>query len=527
MISSLKTIGKLVNSDRWWLWSLLGAALILYEVNLGSLPLRDWDEATIASVARNIWRGASDLNAWLYPTLDGNPYWNKPPLIHWAIALAYSCFGVSEWSTRIIPATLSAICVPLIYAIARAIFANRLTAIFSALVYLTLLPVVRHGRLAMLDGAVIFWFGCSVWCLLKGRFDRRFFLGFGLSLGAICLTKGMAIGVLLGLILALFLAWDAPQLLGNSYLWLGIISGLIPAISWYWLQYLHYGTEFIGINLGTQTFSRIWSSIEEHHEPFWYYLLEVVKYGLPWCLFLPDGISLAAINRQWSWAKLTLVWSSVYFLSVSAMATKLPWYIMPLYPALALLIGVNLTRIWQFPTKYYSRVENGILALLAIGGWGASLYYLCFGLPNERDLFLPIAGLALTITISTVLRFYRSRYFIAVLIAGLYLAFWLFFTSNHWIWELGEAYPVKPIAAAIESNIPPGQIIYTSFPYSRPSLNFYSDRVVISTSISQLQRYWTTKPIYLLLDTATMQNFKSTQMTILESKDDWQLITNR
>jgi 4-amino-4-deoxy-L-arabinose transferase-like glycosyltransferase len=435
---------------------------------------------------------------------------------------------VSEWSTRLIPALLSAISIPLIYAISRIIFAARLTAILSALVYLTLLPVARHGRLAMLDGAVVCWLCLAVWCLLKGRFERRFLLGVGWSLGLICLTKGIAMGVLLGSILAIFLAWDAPKTLKSAYFWGGLILGLLPAIAWYGLQYLHYGKEFIGINLGTQTFSRIWTPLEEHREPFWYYLLEIVKYSLPWLLFLPRGVSLAISNCYWSWGKLTLVWSGIYLLTVSAMATKLPWYVMPLYPALALLIGVNLTRIWQFPARYYSRIENGILALLATACWGASVYYFGLTAQNERALSLPIACLALTLTIAAILRFWKSRYFIAVLISGLYLAFLLFFNSNYWLWELAEAYPVKSIAAAIKSQTPLGQIIYTSFPDFRPSLNFYSDRIVIPASTTELRQHWSTKqPLYLLVDSIAINNLNFTKMKILASSNDWKLITNR
>jgi 4-amino-4-deoxy-L-arabinose transferase-like glycosyltransferase len=520
-----RTVNSFLNDDRWWLLVLLVAALLLYEVNLGSLPLRDWDEATIASVARNIWQGSPDSHVWLYPTIDDQPYWNKPPLIHWAIAISYRCFGVSEWSTRLIPATISAMMIPLIYAIGRAIFANRLTAILAALIYLTLLPVARHGRMAMLDGAIVCWFCLAVWCLLKGRFDRRFLLGVGVSLGLICLTKGIALGVLLGGILALFIVWDSPRIITSPYLIVGLILGLIPAIAWYGLQYLHYGKDFIGINLGTQTFGRILAPLESHQNPVWYYLLEITKYSLPWLLFLPSAIALAKNNYRWSWAKLTLVWSGVYLLAVSAMATKLPWYIMPIYPALALFIAVNLTRIWQFPVKYYSPVDNVILGLVAIAGWVTSIYY--FWSVSDRDLGLLIAGLALTLTVATILRFRKSRYFIVALIGGLYLVFLLFFNSSYWIWELAEAYPVKPVAAEIESQTAPGQIIYTSFPYFRPSLNFYSERVIIPASEKQLRSYWSTKPAtYLLVDTSTIDNLHLTKTRTLASIDNWRLIAN-
>ena len=269
---------RLFKRDSLWVIYLLLAAVLLYTTDIGDLPLRDWDEGIVAGVARNIWRAEPGSQTWLYPTINyGEPYWNKPPLIHWLIALNYRLFGVSEWSTRLVPALLSACSVPLVYLIARELFPHLATAIFSALVYLTLLPVARHGRLAMLDGAIACWFCLGVWCLLCGRKHHAWLLGVGIALGLICLTKGIMMGVLLGGIILLFIAWDSPKLLKKPYLWAGLLLGVIPAIAWYCLQYFHYGTQFLGISLGDKTFKRIWSPVSTISGSPWYYLLEIAK----------------------------------------------------------------------------------------------------------------------------------------------------------------------------------------------------------------------------------------------------------
>ena len=193
---------------RFWLWILFTAAIFLYTFNLGELPLRDWDEGIVATVAREIYRAKPEDSIWLYPqNLDG-AYWNKPPLIHNLIALCYQLFDISEWSTRLIPSIISALCVPLLYLIGKEIFSNQTTALLSAIVYLTLIPVVRHNRLAMLDGAITFEFCVAVWCLLKLRsivinrehnlfYLRLYLLSIGISFSLLCLTKGIAIAVLL------------------------------------------------------------------------------------------------------------------------------------------------------------------------------------------------------------------------------------------------------------------------------------------------------------------------------------------
>ena len=345
-------------AEWFWLLGIFLAAIILLGFNLGGVALRDWDEGIVASVAREIYRSPIGSNNWLYPTIGDRPYLNKPPFIHWLIALSYSWFGVNEWSTRLPAAMLTALSVPLVYAVGREIFTQRSAAVFSSLVYLTLLPVVRHGRLAMLDGAIVCFFLLAIWSILRSRYHLRALWGVSLGLGLICLTKGLMMGCLMSAIALLFLLWDNPRLLASKYFWGAIVLGLIPALAWYGCQYLNYGEEFLGTNLVEQTFSRIWSSVENHQDPPWYYLLEIIKYAHPWLLFLPGGIILAIRQYHSSWAKLTLTWSGVYLSAISLMATKLPWYVIPIYPALSLLIGAKIAKIWQSTPYSYSQVVS-------------------------------------------------------------------------------------------------------------------------------------------------------------------------
>ncbi len=524
-------------ADNWidilWILGLLLAAVILFSINLGGLPLRDWDEGTVAQVAREIWRSPANSQRWLYPTLNGEPYLNKPPLMHLLIAFAYAIGGVNEWTSRLPGALLSAISVPLLYGIGREIFVQRPPAVFASLVYLTLLPVVRHGRLAMLDGAVVCFFLFMVWCLLRWgisprqgltRRNLRYCLGVGISFGLICLTKGI-LGLLLGAIALLFLIWDTPRLLVSWYLWVGIFIGSAPVVAWYTAQWQHYGNTFTDTGIVNQSLSRIWGSVEGHAEPLWYYILEILKYGFPWLIFLPQGWRKTWENRNLSWAKLILVWSGGYLLAISIMGTKLPWYVMPIYPAIALAVGVQLAQMWNVPyPASYPRAAIAFLALLAVGATLGSLYF-GFGSPiKDWELQLILAAAAGTMTLATVLAFQGDRQFILILIWGMYVSLLLFMTSHHWVWELAEAYPVKPVAAMIQSNTPPQTKIYTSYPYGRPSLNFYSDRQIIPATTSQLQQYWQQQQPYLLVDQSTLDNL-SLQSVELGTAAGWTLIT--
>ncbi len=518
--------------ELFWLLGISLAAIILFSINLGGVPLRDWDEGIVASVAKEIYLAPLDSYHWLYPTLDGQPYWNKPPLIHWLIALAYGGFGINEWTTRLPTAILSALSVPLVYAVGREIFKQSSPAIFAALVYLTLLPSVRHGRLAMLDGAIVCFSLLTIWSILRSRWHIRAVWGVGLGLGLICLTKGLMLGFLIGSIALIFVLWDCPLLLMRGYLWWGIILGLIPALTWYLFQYLHYGAQFTQVNLVEQTFSRIWLSVSDHRQPAWYYFGEILKYAHPWLLFLPEAIILALRalrsrslrDRASSWAKLTLTWSLVYLLAISLMATKLPWYIMPIYPAFSLLIGAKIARYWH--SSSHAPISKFFWLLLTLASWIGTFVLVLGATETDNYLELALITIAVTFTLTTILFVKQSRYFIVSLIGGLYLAFLLFFSSQYWVWELGEAYPVKPVAAMIKQVIPSQKVVFTSYPYHRPSLNFYSDRRVIPVSVTTLKQYWLEeKESYFLIKPDLIDKLDLKPQRILGQTDRWQVIT--
>lgn len=518
-------------------WALWGAAVLLLTLNLGGVPLRDWDEGTVAQVAREIWRShlsSEGSLTWLFPTLWGEPYFNKPPLVHNLMAIAFSLGGLNEWTARLPSALLTASSVPLLYAVGREIFVRQSAAILSACVYLTLLPVVRLGRLAMLEGAVLFFVLGMVWCLLRSRRDTRYALGVGLMLAGVSLTKGVMLGGLFGAIALLFLAWDTPRLLTQPYLWLGFSLGSLPVVGWYGAQLWHYGIAFWHENLVEQSLQRIGNAVENNSGPPWYYLLEVLKYSWPWLLFLPLALRNAWNNRGLGWAKLVLVWGGGYFLIVSVMVTKLPWYILPIYPALALALGVQLADLWGRGLHvgrcqlHISRFSSGWgWSLLVLAGLAAAAgAYLAFGQePGDLRSATVVWFLGVTFFATAMLVWRQNPRFIVVLLWGTYLGLGLFFLSPHWVWELGEDYPVRPVADLVRRETPAGEKLYTSDRHRRPSLEFYSDRPILPAPTDRLQVLWqNAADIYLLLDAETLPTWRSRQPEILGKAEGWTLV---
>jgi 4-amino-4-deoxy-L-arabinose transferase-like glycosyltransferase len=105
----------------------------------------------------------------------------------------------------------------------------------------------------------------------------------------------------------------------------------------------------------------------------------------------------------------------------------------------------------------------------------------------------------------------------------MYLVLALLMSSQSWIWELNETFPVKPVAALIRAHVSPGTKVYTSFAYGRPSLNFYSDCQVVSADVTVLQKMWLEQS-YLLLDHASLQNLNLSGGQVLGTSEEFTLI---
>lgn len=499
--------------DRWWEFfyflSLLILAIILYTTNLGTLPLRDWDEATFAQVAKEIYESRFEDWRWLFPTIWGEAYMNKPPLIHSLTALVYSVFGVSEFSSRIVGASLTALSVPLLYSLARELFFPRYYALFVALVYLTTMPVVRHGRLAMLDGGVLCFQILLVLFILKTRRDLRYALPAGLAFALICLSKGWMLGLLLASIVFLFLMWDTPRLLLSKYLWVGFTLGLLPVIAWQVTQYFYYGDQFINTAIKDQSVDRVFTAVEGNQGPIWYYLLELLKYPHPWLFIGIFGLVMAWRHRNWSWGKLILVWTTVYLIAVSVMGTKLPWYIMPIYPALSLAGGVAIAEIKSLPSFIpYPRswkIFFSILTVVMIGGFS----YFWLTQPHNENLLTVLLLLSITFFATAILMIKKDMQFIGVLFWGMYVSLIVFFNSNYWLWELNEAYPVKPIAEVVKQELSPQEKVYIAFDYERPSMNFYSERRVIPVNVENIKELMK-DPVSFLVNEETLSQLDLT-----------------
>ena len=240
--------------DQAPLKALAGLGLVavgLALIGLGDLPLRDFDEATVARVAFELRHGLGE--APLLPTLWNQPYLNKAPGLHSLIALTISATTQpdqlpSEWTIRLAPALLSCLVVPLGGWLQWTLRpGDRSSAITTSVILLTLLPVARHGRLAMLDGSqltamALLWL--ALLQLNRSRCSGLWGTVAGLMASAMLLLKApLLVPAVVAAGLALIWGQEWATWNNRATACIGMLLGLAPGMAWHlWHAHIR-GTE--------------------------------------------------------------------------------------------------------------------------------------------------------------------------------------------------------------------------------------------------------------------------------------------
>ncbi len=507
--------GLFLSPDLRWLVILAVAAIALYTIGLGNMPLRDWDEGYYSVVARELTR----TQDWMYPTRFGQPYFPKPPLGYWIGGLGYRLFGqVSEFTTRFPMAISTALGVPLLYAVVRELTSRRREAILTAGVYLTLLPVIRLGRLHMFDGFINTLLILLLFCVLRSQKNRAWALGIGLCLAGIALAKGI-LAVALGGIVFAFICLDRRwEVFKNPCTWIGIGLGLSVTLGWNIAQWQRYGDVFLQEHLGFHNLARISTTLEGHDGPPWYYLLEIVKYSFPWLFFCPGGLLLAWQSRDTSQGRLVLTGTILFLGMASAMGTKLPWYIMPIYPFFALAVGPQLAR----PLQTYAYGLRWVFAGFVLVGVGGGVYFAL----ADRQIPLLLLAICLTVTMGWTSRqlIQRNPNFVRTLLVGTYGCWALLMMSQSWVWEINEAFLVADVGRMVAAaDIPANQAVYMSFDYGRPSLEFYAEHPVVAVDIEGLKQLHQ-QGQYLLLNPDALEALQIQPKAVVGTADGFSLV---
>jgi len=330
----------------WWL--LLAFALTWF----GTLEYRKLikpDEGRYAEIAREM----AVSGDFVTPRLNGIKYFEKPPLQYWVTATAFNIFGENEWTARIWPGITGFLSVLLAFFTARRLFGERVALLAAATLGSSLFTVLI-GHLNTLDMGLSFFLQLALSALLlvnheqtPERERRNWMLLAWAALALAMLSKGLVALVLCGATLLLysllardFSPWRRLELLRGIPLFLAIAAPWFVAVSL-------ANPEFPRFFFIHEHFERFLEKGHGRYQPPWYFFVILLVGTLPWTLMTLQGW-LTAWGRERSGEfqpqRLLFIWAAVILLFFSASNSKLPSYILPMAPALAMLAGVFLAR---------------------------------------------------------------------------------------------------------------------------------------------------------------------------------------
>jgi 4-amino-4-deoxy-L-arabinose transferase-like glycosyltransferase len=334
---------------------------------LGAIGLVGPDEPRYAWIARAM----AATGDWVTPRLYGQPWFEKPILYYWAAAIGFKLHLPAEWAARLPSAVAAlaaalaigwlgwkhygadggievspALLAPLLFSctVAAIGFARAATPdmLFSASIALAMASAASELRAA---GALR---GIGVGYRVAGGGSAAL-ISFGALLGLAVLAKGPAAIVLAGgAILLWALAtrqWRAALRLAHPS---AIVAFCLVALPWYVLCTLR-NRQFLHVFIFQHNFERYLTPIFQHRQPVWFFAPIILAALLPWTVLLwPVARKGLRIRRENSWRDSPgLFWGCwavfpVLFFSFSA--SKLPGYVLPSIPPLALLCSVALAR---------------------------------------------------------------------------------------------------------------------------------------------------------------------------------------
>ncbi len=365
--------------------ALLAAAALLLGAGLSSIDFWAPDEPRYGQIAEEIRSFDHGLQGLVLLHLGGEPYTQKPPLYYWLAAGIGSISGhVTETAARL-PSVLAGIAtVALTFAFGRRLFPGRTAPLVAGLVLLTSFRFAHLARRAQLD---VLLTACEVLALFAfwriestrddaaadGPVDARLVALLHAALGAAALTKG-PVGWLPLLVIAAYLAWEGR---------LGSLRRIVPA----WALLLSVAPVCIWIAAATSlapsgffeeaVVANVWGRFVEassHMRPIYYYLYQLPADFMPWTLLLPlvpfflwqRARDAGSLPPAW---RLLVVWVVVPLVLFSLSSGKRGLYLLPVFPALALMLGGAVDGWLRRYATLPALVSRGSLALgVALAG---------------------------------------------------------------------------------------------------------------------------------------------------------------
>lgn len=352
------------------LFIFLALALVCYFVfffNIGNYALMDVDETRYVSMARDMFHSKDFLTLYL----NGDYFFEKPPLYFWGECLSFAIFGkVNEFTARFPVALYGTLSTFLVYFVGKKVVSRRYGFI-SAIILATTLEFVMLAKFAILDIVVTTCVGFSVMFGILSQFARRKHLCwwlFYIFSGFAVMAKGIP-GFVVPFAVMFFVTLankTFKEALKPKNVLVGFLLFFLIVLPWHIIMFKIHDPLFFDEYIIKHHINRFFSSSEiDRKQPFYYYILTILWGLIPW-VFSGIAVCVSKIKeiKVSKFMQFNLIAFAVTLLFFSASSTKLITYILPIYFFSANILGY----IWEdyiFNNKYKKPIN---ISVYIIGG---------------------------------------------------------------------------------------------------------------------------------------------------------------
>lgn len=425
---------------------LLAVAITIFFANLGGAPLFDDDEGRNSSCGREM----LERNDWIVPTFNHELRTQKPVLLYWLMMLAYQLFGVSEFAARLPSAVTATGTVLLTYLLGARLF-TRTVGLWAGVLLATSVMFDVSARAATPDSTLIFFTTLSVWLfvrvvpnslppapakevardaasdvvILKGARWYHFVPTYA-AMGMAVMAKGPVGAMLPTAVLFWYVLLERAQLhqypekaanwrergkrIGRHFIsvlsprpvwqaiwllrpWVAVLVVGAIALPWYVAVGIATDGAWLTSFLGKENLGRFLAPMEGHRGPIFYYVIAIIAGFFPASIFLTLSLTelVRNIRRGGQWNASYLLascWAATYIAFFSLARTKLPSYVLPAYPALAIITAAWVEAWLADPARYRGLLLRAALGAVPLVGIGIVIV-----LPIVAHFVLPGEGM--------------------------------------------------------------------------------------------------------------------------------------
>lgn len=341
--------------------------------NLGKNHLIPWDEAIYAKIAKNMVLDNKYIVQRWY-NLWESVWYEKPPLYMWCMAFFMKFLGFNAWAARLPSAIFGLGTMVITYLLGKKLF-NKTVGFLAGLALVTTTQFLYYSRASMLDITATFFLVLSIYIYLFAleKDKRSLWVLSGVVIGLSAMVKGV-VGLLPFPIIGLYELYilftkqeklDRKRII-NYLLMFG--ACMLVALPWHVYMYKLFGGEFLKGYIGYHVWDRAVNAIEDKGKPFFWYLV-VLKVSMRiWFVGLLAAFpfSLFKVYKKHDSYVFLVGWALFIFLFFSIAKSKLTWYMIPIYPALCIIVGAFGERLLNFVMRKVPSLDNITFKFLSI-----------------------------------------------------------------------------------------------------------------------------------------------------------------